>query len=310
MHIYLGLISTQERLWTETIADDPATEKRGGPTPTKINPQLQHDIQSVLSRLVRKANQLVDNATTNIAESWMHIRSKFDGGKVINRSQSGSWEHRCMGAGLQQNKGKQWAPEIWKEMTNSSPNQIFSDTVERSTKKFESDKKRKATEKAKAKRRSSKYARIDNTVTALKAYSRHNGGVLPDEIDDDISPDFLEQLKKGFYDTKVVVTPEEAKAIERQTLDQAENEQWINERRKRITASIAGGIAKMRATTKQSNKVQQLLYSRFKGNAATHYGAEKEETTRQQYITYMKQNGHSNLNVEVCGHLSPSKIPG
>lgn len=70
-----------------------------------INPTLYHDIQVILSRLVAKASQLIDNVTTNLAESWMHIRSKFDGGKVINRSQSGSWEHHCMGAGLQQNMG-------------------------------------------------------------------------------------------------------------------------------------------------------------------------------------------------------------
>ncbi len=44
----------------------------------------------ILSRLVAKAEQLIDNVTTNLAESWMHVRTKFDGGKVINRSQSGS----------------------------------------------------------------------------------------------------------------------------------------------------------------------------------------------------------------------------
>ena len=38
----------------------------------------------------------------------MHVRAKFDGGKVVNRSQSGSWEHHCMGAGLQHNMGKEW----------------------------------------------------------------------------------------------------------------------------------------------------------------------------------------------------------
>ncbi len=62
-----------------------------------------------------KANQLIDNVTTNLAESWMHIRAKFDGGKVINRCQSGSWEHRCMGAGLQQNIGREWGPGVWKK---------------------------------------------------------------------------------------------------------------------------------------------------------------------------------------------------
>ena len=294
----------QERLWAETTADDSATEKdarRGGQTPTAINPILLHDIQTVLTRLVGKANQLIDNETTNIAESWMHIRSKYDGGKVINRSQSGSWEFRCMGAGLQQNEGKQWGPETWKQMTTLPPNPVFTDTAERSAKRLLSDKKRKAKDEVKAKRRKSKYTTIDNTVAARRAYSRHDEGVLPDESDNDVSPDHLKQLKDGFYKTKVIVTPEEAKAIEQNTNDQADNEQWMMERRKRITASNSGGIAKMRATSKRSKKVKQLLYSTFRGNAATRYGSEKEDETRQKYITYMKQKGHSNLTVDVCG---------
>ena len=159
-----------------------------------------------------------------------------------------------MGAGLQQNKGKQWGPEIWKDMTNSSPNKAFTDTVERSAKKLESDKKRKAKEEVKAKRRSSKYARTDDTVAARKAYSRYDGGVLPDESDDDVSRDILERLKNGFYETKLVVTPKEAREIERQTINQADNEQWITERRKRITASKVGVIAKMRNTTKRAKR--------------------------------------------------------
>ena len=272
----------QERLWAESTANDPSTEKqarRGGQTPTTINPKVLHDIQTVLTRLVRKANQLIDNETTNIAESWMHIRSKYDGGKVINRSQSGSWEHRCMGAGLQQNEGKQWGPDAWKQMTISPPNPVFTDAAERSAKRLLKDKTRKEKYETKAKRRKSKYTTIDNTVAARRAYSRHDGGVLPEESDNDVSPDHLKQLKDGFYETKVVVTPEEAKAIEEQTSDQADNEQWMMERRKRITASNSGGIAKMRATTKRGKKVQQLLYSSFRGNAATRYGSEKEDET-------------------------------
>ena len=111
---------------------------------------MMHDIQVLLSRLVAKARQLLGNATTNLKECWMHIRSKFDGGKVINRSQSGSWEHRCMGAGLQQNMGKEWGPK----MTESSPNPVFVDAAQHSAKKAEKDQKRKATDEAKKKRRS------------------------------------------------------------------------------------------------------------------------------------------------------------
>ena len=204
------MINRQGRLWTETTADDQVTEteaRNGGPIPNPINPKLYYDLQSILSRLVRKASQLIDNRTTNMAESWMHIRSKFDGGKVINRSQSGSWEHRCMGAGLQQNLGKQWGTEIWEKITNSSPNSVFTDAAECSAKNLKRDNKRKAQDNVKAKRRRSKYARTkDDTISARKSYSRHDGGVSPHEIDDDVSPELLEKLMDGFYKTKVVVS--------------------------------------------------------------------------------------------------------
>ena len=302
--LLLDVVSTQARLWAETTTDDTTIEceaRRGGLTPTKPNPKLFHDIQTALSRLVSKASQLIENVTTNIAESWMHIRSKYDGGKVINRSQSGSWEHRCMGAGLQQNIGKQWGPEMWRQMTTSSPNKVFTDMARHSAKEMESNRKRKAEEEVKAKRRSSKYSSTDDMVAARKAYSRYDGGVLPDEADDDLSHAHLEQMKAGYYETKVVVTPETVNFIERQTLDQADNDLWIIERRKRITSSNLGSISKMRHTTKKSKKVELLLYSNFRGNAATHYGSDKEESTRQQYETYMKQNGHPTFKIEKCG---------
>ncbi len=82
--------------------DDPTVEqevRQGESELIKVNPKLFHDVQVALSRLVRKADQLLGNCTTNLAECWMHIQTKFNGGKVINRSQSGSWEGRCMGAG-------------------------------------------------------------------------------------------------------------------------------------------------------------------------------------------------------------------
>ncbi len=101
----------------------------------------------------------------------MHIRSKFDGGKVINRSQSGSWQRRCMGAGLRQNMGKEWGPEIWKQMATTSPNKIYTNTTNHS---------------AKESRRRSKYSRTDDTPAARRAYSRRDNGVSPDEVNEDI----------------------------------------------------------------------------------------------------------------------------
>ena len=260
-----------------------------------------HDIQALLSKLVAKAAQLLGNVTTNLAECWMHIRSKFDGGKVINRSQSGSWEHRCMGAGLQQNFGKEWGPTVLSKMIESSPNQVFLDTAERSAKKVEKDRKRKATDEAKEQRRQSKCSRIDNTVAARKAYNRHDGGILPDDGTDDVSPEFPDEMKTRFYQTEVVINQAEAEALDRRTRKQAESEQWNSERRKRLTASRVEGIVKMRKTTKRSKKVRDLLYSTFRGNEATRYGMEMEGIAQQEYATHQQQSGHSGLVVEKCG---------
>ena len=75
----------------------------------------------------------------------MNVRAKFDGGKVINRSQSDSWQHRCMGAGLLHNLGYKWGLQAWKDMTSSSPNKVFSSIVEHSAKIINKNRKRKAT---------------------------------------------------------------------------------------------------------------------------------------------------------------------
>ena len=121
-----------------------------------------------------------------------------------------------MGAGLRLNIGREWGPQVWKQM------KVCIDAADFSAKKLSKDNKRKATDTVKAKQRKSKYTRLENTTTARRAYSRHDGGILPDEITDDISQENLEQLKYSFYETKVVITREEARTIEVKTRDQAE----------------------------------------------------------------------------------------
>ncbi len=99
----------------------------------------------------------------------------------------------------------------------------------------------------------------------------------------------------------MVLTCEAAKELEQTTRNQSDSDQWRSERRKRITASNIGVIAKMRSTTKMSKKVLELLYTGFKGNKATTYGSEKEGIARQEYITYPPQNNHPDLVVHDCG---------
>ena len=99
----------------------------------------------------------------------------------------------------------------------------------------------------------------------------------------------------------MVITEERRTEVEKSTRGQVESEQWMVERRKRLTASNVGSIAKMRKTTKRSNKVKGLLYSSFRGNVTTLYGITTEEKARQDYITYQRRTDNLDWNVDKGG---------
>ena len=142
-----------------------------------------------------KAGQLTGNFTTNLVENWMGIRCKFDGGKIINCSQSGSWEHQCMGASLRLNIRPNWGPQVWRDTTGSEPNPVLVNAANKTAKKRQKDRKRKQTEEAKESCRQSEYPCVDDTTEAQKSSSRHDGGIEPDEVSEDVSPEHLDDLK-------------------------------------------------------------------------------------------------------------------
>ena len=92
--------------------------------------------------------------------------------------------------------------------------------------------------------------RKDDSTAARRAYNRHDKGISPDEISDNVLEELLNDLMSGFYQMKVAITEETAKEIEERTRNQAESEQWALERRQRVTASNFGSIVKMRVATK------------------------------------------------------------
>ena len=93
------------------------------------------------------------------------------------------------------------------------------------------------------------------------------------------------------------------------SMDSNTEQLWYAERRKRITASRVAGIAKMRKNTKTSNKVKEMLYTKFRGNAHTLYGVINESTSRNEYITYMHNHGHTGLTVSLSGLTISQQSP-
>ncbi len=71
-------------------------------------------------------------------------------------------------------------------------------------------------------------------------------------------------------------------------------------KKKWLTASVAGGIEKMKKNNNKSKKVQALLYSTFKGNQEIRYGTSMEAVSIHQNISHNQQQDH-NFRVEKCG---------
>jgi len=188
----------------------------------------------------------------------MHVRSKFDGGKQINRSQKGSWQSRCAGAALRMNEGSSWGPMCWKKVTGMQPSRTFETVAASRSKKVAKDRKRS-----------------DNSLQSRLDYSRHDGGPNALDVSPDLPATDLHDLMTSYYLAHVKVNESEATKITINTTGQGDDDNtkiiWHEERRKRITASNVGKIAKRRATTKVSSTVQLLLNAKFQGNSATNW---------------------------------------
>ena len=244
----------------------------------------------------------------------MHIRTKFDGGKQINRSQRGSWEGRCTGAGLRLNGGPAWGPTSWEKAVSVPANTIYKRHATTLSKVVEQDRKRKSSLPAKQQRKKSRQASVDNSLSSRSSYSRYDGGPNATDVPQDVPPNHLQDLMVNFYKIKVIVTQQRGKEIQLLTMQQGHDEVacsiWKAERRLRITSSIAGTIAKRRPTTQVGTSVRSLLYSKFSGNQATRWGLSQEKATAQQYIQWKAQHGSPCVSVYTeCGLVIATDHP-
>ncbi|CAC5383857.1 unnamed protein product [Mytilus coruscus] len=109
------LLDCQIGFWSEGSSLASQEESRLGTTIqySNVEQHIIKDVLTLLNRIAEKSDCLISNSTTNLAESWMHIRTKFDGGKVYNHCNRESWHARCYGGALRMNLGPQWSSRAW-----------------------------------------------------------------------------------------------------------------------------------------------------------------------------------------------------
>ncbi len=185
----------------------------------------------------------------------MNIRAKFDGGKQYNRIHSGVWEGRCARAGMRQNLGPEWGTVSWEKITGKEANPIFKKAAKSYAHQLDRDRKSKGIEEVK-RRMATKFRKTnDDSLQARRNYARRDGGPDVNEVHQDIPGDYLQCIVMHYYPANVSLSRAKALELESATRGQGmandiATNLWMAERRKRITASVCGQIAKCRSTTK------------------------------------------------------------
>ena len=278
------VLEEQQTIW-EDICDDDLEESRNGyqgsSTSGPIDPDLLKDVSFLLQRMSSKCDRLLGNFTTNLAESWMFIRCKFDGGKVFNRCNRGSWHSRCYGGALRKNFGPAWSPVIWHKVTGVKPGSTFTSHYrQRALNLLRSQKSKKKPEvKARAYKRKQVSSRQSASKKAKKEYGEEALDVVPD-----ITSEELEKSCKNFLSQNIYISESQIEVIERDTRGQSFSTTWIDERKKRITSSVFGDIVSRGAKSNVTPLVRRLLYSTFSGNRYTRRGLQQEGVTIKEYV--------------------------
>ena len=85
---------------------------------------------------------------------------------------------------------------------------MFKASTEKHSKQVEKDRKRKATEEVKRKRKEMKYGKSnDNTMQARREYARHDGGPGVHDVHQGIPGEFLEDMMLDCYKAHMFVSP-------------------------------------------------------------------------------------------------------
>nr|CAD7196810.1 unnamed protein product [Timema douglasi] len=103
--------------------------------------------------------------------------------------------------------------------------------------------------------------------------------------------------------TSLTLREDERKKIERFTILQRNNGEWLEERRKRITASRFGTVCKRRPHTGCEKLVQEMLYSKGLSTTSMEYGVKYEERALQEV------EAAKGLKVNNCGLFVDESLP-
>jgi len=252
----------------------------------KPKPMFQ-ELVLALDRVASLSNSLIRRENTNIVESFMSVIAKYLEGKRKNPGGKFGYNLSVASAVLSFNKSSFWVPGVYRFTKNSTPSARW-----------------KLEQRIQLKRRMRKSVRTKPRAldfAFLKAGKGDaNYGTNPDRPD--VTEAQLEEQMSSVRE-KIAVDESKQKLIELQTRGQSENPLWAEERKFRITASIAKKVFSLQDSTSNECILRLILCpSRLDGVAAIEYGRKHEKDAIRAY-----ELAHGTVNE--CGLIVSVKNP-
>jgi len=231
--------------------------------------KIMSEILAIVDKVTRKADRLVYNTPTNIAENFMSLVAKFTGGKRVNYTKTGSYERRVLGAAQVHSRGPSWHLSPWKKLTGKSPGKLFKRNVS------------KRIAMSKYKKQKTFRCRVNNdksTVNNDFDYGPDAAGLDMTEEDFNLNVSKkLEELKIDAFTTQAI------KNLEKNTIGQHDNVNWHEARKNRLTASNFGSVICRKSTTSCHNLVKTLLYNKNIVSKHLEFGRQNEKVAIREF---------------------------
>ncbi|CAG2205860.1 unnamed protein product [Mytilus edulis] len=127
------IFQEQSEFWDAGTSLQAQEDSRGNYNlnPSDLQLGMRQDLSLLLNNVAKKSSSLIGNFTTNLAECWMHIRSKFDGGKMLNHCNRDAWHTRCYAGALRFNIGPNWSQNNTYQVIENEINSWLKEVVER-----------------------------------------------------------------------------------------------------------------------------------------------------------------------------------
>lgn len=234
-------------------------------------------VKAIIATAANKARSLIEDVDTNAVERFNSIIAKFVGGKRINFASRRGYQGRCAAAVVSYNN-ETAISSVQKSILGRSPRGKVKE-VER----------RRSLKRKRNQAHPTKKIRKINEKTSLQ----HDYG--PKSLAPDMTSEQMEIAKVLFLDNLKDLTADRA-SIERNTILQRDSSEWMEIRKKLITASNFGPVCKRQMSRSTAPLVKNILYKKNLAHVSSvAHGTEHEKQALQQME---KQEA---IKIEPCG---------